>query len=542
VLAQANAARTRVFAATEAEIKSTYIDGDIVVKDEIVGYLKEKVPTLPANLLNLDSFDDETSSLSSEYLQVPNLSVWAARFTEPDAVVAGRSWSVEMCLGHNEDRRFFGSRLLCFSRDFNFDFVPAVPRVYRNLVSKQVLFGDGMRLSATAIDLQTDVDIDWFAALMRNPRRTRNIIALSCDELGHCQINPAVFSDRLCGVAHVVRIFPEACFLLSDIVGRYLSVFDSGIRVYRPAAAMDDDDPLRHTLYTKLFLTHSDLSELQNTILKDAFAASASTNLQSRSIPTFVQIRSANARVKLAALQAGGSKEIIALNAQLKAAENARLAAETQAREAFDLAASEEELRKRAEDERNQEKARSMVLAARIRALEAMVEAEMAANAPAIPANYGDIPTWVEEQFAGRMKLLPRALRGLAAATFNNVTLVSELLELLATEYVNGRRGDQAAWQRFEDGTKARGVEYTRSISSARAGEQGDEYLVPYWGGKHLLEWHLKRGTSRDPARDMRIYFFWDDEDEEVIIGYLPGHLNTRITLRQMRIDFMEEE
>ena len=73
-------------------------------------------------------------------------------------------------------------------------------------------------------------------------------------------------------------------------------------------------------------------------------------------------------------------------------------------------------------------------------------------------------------------------------------------------------------------------MEISKSISETRAGEQGDEYFVRYRGRREFLGWHLKKGTSRDASRDLRIYFFWDEEDEEVVIGYLPGHLDNRIT------------
>ena len=105
-----------------------------------------------------------------------------------------------------------------------------------------------------------------------------------------------------------------------------------------------------------------------------------------------------------------------------------------------------------------------------------------------------------------------------------------QTLRLLATDYVNGRRGDRDAYKRFETGIRSDSVELSKSISDARAGEQGEEYFVRYKGERRLLEWHLKKGASRDSGRDLRIYFFWDDGDEEVVIGFLPAHLDNRIS------------
>jgi hypothetical protein len=42
---------------------------------------------------------------------------------------------------------------------------------------------------------------------------------------------------------------------------------------------------------------------------------------------------------------------------------------------------------------------------------------------------------------------------------------------------------------------------------------------------------HLKPGrNTRDPTRCLRIYFFWDDEEEQAVVGWLPGHLESRLT------------
>jgi hypothetical protein len=401
--------------------------------------------------------------------------------------------------------------------------------VYRELVSQHILFGDGIRLSRTPIDVSNEDDVEWLVALLNNPRRVRNIIVLSADAYGTCAINPNVFADRLCGVAHVVRIYPEASFKLSDMIGKYLSIFDSGIRIYKPTAQIDLDDPLRHSLYTKRDLSLMDLGRVQHSILSDAFLTSVEGALRSRAIPTFAQIRSANSSLTLARLQEDAApKGLLALEGQLKASLAAREAAEIQAREALDLAVQEESNRKDAEDQRNQERARSIVLSARVRRLELRLGTTTKV-APA-PSDYGEVATWVESEFAGRMKLHARALRGLKDATYSDISLVCKLLRLLATEYVNGRRGDREAYKRFEEGIRHEGVDLSKSISGTRAGEQGEEYFVRYKGERRLLEWHVKKGVSRDARRDLRIYFFWDDEDEEIVVGFLPSHLDTRIT------------
>ena len=57
-------------------------------------------------------------------------------------------------------------------------------------------------------------------------------------------------------------------------------------------------------------------------------------------------------------------------------------------------------------------------------------------------------------------------------------------------------------------------------------------YEVP-WGSngeKRTLEWHLEKGGGRDERYFLRIYFFWDEESEQVVVGWIPSHLPNSLT------------
>jgi len=148
-----------------------------------------------------------------------------------------------------------------------------------------------------------------------------------------------------------------------------------------------------------------------------------------------------------------------------------------------------------------------------------------------LPTEYKDIPAWVEEQLAGRLMLLPRALRGLAEAQFLDVGLVCRALLLLANEYRDMRRGvlPKAG---FDAKLEELRLRYSKSISPSRAGEEGDEYFVNYPPGtlhRRFLEMHLRNNaTTRYPPRCLAIYFLWDETTEQVAVGWLPGHLDLR--------------
>ena len=88
----------------------------------------------------------------------------------------------------------------------------------------------------------------------------------------------------------------------------------------------------------------------------------------------------------------------------------------------------------------------------------------------------------------------------------------------------------QSSAHEFETACSVHGFEETRSVSRVSAGRQGDDYFVVHAGRRQFLNRHLKKGTSKDPRNCLRIYFFWDTENDTVVIGSLPEHLGTATT------------
>jgi hypothetical protein len=147
------------------------------------------------------------------------------------------------------------------------------------------------------------------------------------------------------------------------------------------------------------------------------------------------------------------------------------------------------------------------------------------------PDTYAAIPEWVGEQFSGRLVLHPRAVNALKNARYGDIGPVCRALESLATHYRDMRLGHDGARDRWEDALARDSLQCSKSVTANRAGEEGDTYYVSYPPGSkrdHLLEFHLKKGTNRDPRYCLRIYYFWHDETQEVVVGWLPSHLQTR--------------
>jgi hypothetical protein len=158
---------------------------------------------------------------------------------------------------------------------------------------------------------------------------------------------------------------------------------------------------------------------------------------------------------------------------------------------------------------------------------------------PAIGKRYptvlSDLGQWVTSNHSATIILHPRTERGTSKSRFEDVLLIYQAIELLGLEYHAMRMTSPSEADAKRSACSRRlqelGLDLTPSISAGRAGEEGDEYKVIYpIGGekKCLLDLHLRKGSDRDERYCLRIYFFWDEDAQKVVIGWLPSHLDTR--------------
>lgn len=199
-----------------------------------------------------------------------------------------------------------------------------------------------------------------------------------------------------------------------------------------------------------------------------------------------------------------------------------------QAHEIADLRAEvaywKEALREQA-DELRQERART-------KDSPVFVEAVRFASKPedvsSVQTSLSELPTWCAEN-EERITLLPRALNGAKKSLYETPADIFAGLEFLAGPYRLGRLGklDKAE----VDAALARtGLRMAGSASSSVAGAQGEAYFVQWRGRRRFLEMHLLKGGGRDERYCARIYFFWCDETEKVVVGSLPAHLDNSLT------------
>ncbi|MYE01661.1 MAG: hypothetical protein F4Y03_10350 [Alphaproteobacteria bacterium] len=133
----------------------------------------------------------------------------------------------------------------------------------------------------------------------------------------------------------------------------------------------------------------------------------------------------------------------------------------------------------------------------------------------ALPATWKEFPAWCGEHLADRLILSPRARNTIKKTQYEDVETAAKCLLWLAGDYRRARL-DGA-------GDDLRGP-IDSGLWNDRCG--GDSFPFD-WNGKRVeVEWHVKNGgNTTDPARCLRIYYFWDEAGRRVVVASMPDHI-----------------
>jgi len=67
------------------------------------------------------------------------------------------------------------------------------------------------------------------------------------------------------------------------------------------------------------------------------------------------------------------------------------------------------------------------------------------------------------------------------------------------------------------------------SIRNSHCG--GDEFEYDWNGQRYTVDWHIKcGGNTRDPKRCLRVYYFWDEDSQQIVVVDMPEHRRTGAT------------
>ena len=496
---------------------------------------------LPPEAAEHRSFEIHDDDRLCECIAVPERMLWAIRFKF--ASKDGTAWYYDLALVREDDRLIFGMKIdTAFGAD--------VKALQANLPLVESLLGCGLLaqgrpVTANLWQVNTPEDVEELLALLEDPRRSLPVIAVSAVNwkawrfTPHAPgylVNASYLADRVKGYAIVAQITFRGAYALTDAVGKTWSVFDGACRTYFPKVDFDNGSPAHHpfNLKDKIWFWEYEGERGERgftSYLIDTAHRVASTSRTDWSGLYFVpdaRILAAELEMAHAAHLANAPERELAMRNQIAALQRKL---QTEEDENADWLSELE----KATEEAEYYKQENIALRSRLDALRAHLirqSGESPDKEIPIPNNYKVMGEWVKEHLAGRLVLLPRAERAASKAEYTEVGMVYRALLILANEYRDSRMGtgtDKA----FREALAQYGMDFSGSIDKSRAGQEGESYYVNYPIGtsqRVFLQFHLERGNRHENRYCMRVYFFWDDDTNQVVVGWLPSHLSNRIS------------
>jgi len=496
---------------------------------------------LPTEAWNGDTFElEDVGAQRTAAVSIVAPRYWAARLDDADRTVAQRVWTTEIGIAERQDKSIlFGCRLLCVTRGADIAFVRSVPGFVRNVSEDQEAHLDGRPVSIEPWVIEDESSVDDLVAMLRDRHRQSDVIVFSLPEDSENPLETIVSARQIAkstiGVAHVVIITGPASFYLSDRVGKEFSVFRQAVRTYKVGFDPAEDEPFNHPLALPQRITtwpDGGGSAFEAFLIDRVLAASVNTRDYEHKLPSFTTVRRAAAEIRIASAREAGSSETDLLKIADEEILNLRKFLDEERQTSAGLWKVAEEERDQALAEAQQVKETNSHLRYRIERLEQQLIAKggAAAETP-IPDNLSSFENWCRTYLAGYVEIHNRAYQGIKKSEYDDISLIYRSLLVLRDYYVTMKRhGGLDKKRSYEEACQALGLEEAPTFSGPRAGEEGEIYFIRYAGRRVELDRHLKKGNSREPRHCFRLYFFWDDDDQQVVVGWLPSHLDTRQT------------
>ena len=132
-----------------------------------------------------------------------------------------------------------------------------------------------------------------------------------------------------------------------------------------------------------------------------------------------------------------------------------------------------------------------------------------------LPTAWKEFPAWCGEHLADGLVLSPRARNTIKKTQYEDVETAAKCLLWLAGDYRRAR-------------LEGAGDDLRGPIESGLWNDRCGGDSFPFdWNGKRVeVEWHVKNGgNTTDPARCLRIYYFWDEAAGQVVVASMPDHI-----------------
>lgn len=506
--------------------------------DKVLPWLKERAGrALPREALQRESFElSEIGAQRTAAIALQSPRYWTARLDYACEEVASRTWITEIGIGVSDDENvLFGTRLICATRGPDAPMERTIPRFVKAVLGCGPAELDGIELPPTPRLLSTESDILGLVDLLEQPDRQSDIVVFALPEGSsnpHETLIPyGGIYKKLQAVAHVFIISSPASYFLTDVVGRELSVFRHAVRIYRPGFTSWIAQPCNHPLILpgRIKAWNGGTESFGRWITDQILSGTVRGRSREERLPSFNSVRQMAAAIERQQLRDAGGTDAQML--KLYEEDNEKLRGELKELDDIHVQTVETLTAERdsAIQEANIAKAHSMQRAHRLRQLEAKIATLEGRRDIPIPTSLEDFEEWCKEHLSGVVEVMGRAFQAVRKSGFDDPQFIYQSLLILKNYYAPMRiertPESRAAYQKalhelqLEDSPTGDAINYA-----------AETYSVQYGGVRRPLDRHLKGSNCRDRRIGFRLYYFWDEEDQVVVVGWLPTHLDSRLT------------
>ncbi|ODR33602.1 hypothetical protein [Eisenbergiella tayi] len=525
--------------------KKRNIDGTFFFCSKIIyEWIQEKFPNykLPMQVSNYNRIGP-VGNIDIIYNQANRY--FCMRTIHPDTGVAGRTWTTEAEIIEISNQLCFGVKNLYTTMDDNkcVRVNKSIPGFVRDIDIKVGLRDRG-RATGNVWNIENDVDIENLYDFISSKDRRLPVVLVTPNSstekelLKYFEVESGYLIDSIKLAkksrffAHIVKLSLETSYKWTNRVGRSWSVYDGAVRTYYTDVDFNTDTYFSHPLITTpKILAASYIDESGNEYIGGhGFRYMLQQKLIDNLIHEQYKWREdgfkfyfiAN-KEKLKAqsetLSEDFTLEKANLQKQIKDLEEEKNINDTLIAE--ESKTNEELLRTICELKQTK-----TCLEYQVYLLKKQLEDKTAIKK--YPDSYDAMVEWIENNYGSRIYLYSRAKKNIKEAEYEDIEKVYKALEILGEDYYNLKMGFLEDRNTYYSKLRDIGLKDEKAISNISAGMQGKEYYIEVRGKKHLLERHLTDGISREKRYCVRIYFYWDDDLEQVVIGDMPGHLNIR--------------
>lgn len=509
-------------------------------RSRILAWLRSKgfAVAAPSDSSHIEAPGGEVS------IETDGQSIWSLRFDDRRSMEEGAIWRVEATL-LGQPNPAIGLRLVQVrsTEEAPPPVASGVPHVVATLAKEIGLEDAGVALLNSAVRLSGDRQAQWLLGLLLNPNRTQSVIVIS----GSVDASADRLAARLAGVAHVICIDGALSNRLIRSFGRDRSVYGSAVRLYRPGFAAEAD-PYQHPVWT---LKGTQLPKwLATDIFEEACAISLEVGDLDERAPSFQAVRNHLAKQRLASSE----HRLVALREQVENIASSKDEQISQLQAIRDeLESSLAEYRATTKELGEQsDQLRDELQATRRERDAALEEARQLryqlsnqweddgsaqeaepADDSYYPDNWDELETWVEIYGEDKLVLHPKAAKAARESPFKDIPLAYKAMEYLVQCYIPMRTrtaDDSEAYERSQQALAELGLEESDVGTAKDIKRYKHEYRRQYDGREVTLDRHLKSGVGFGGDFQFRLYFYYDDEAEKVLVGHMPTHLTNRLS------------